>query len=121
MWRIPSNVLSNQLNPSAVVQQSIVNLANGAQVDFDFLIDYNPWLDMFLSSDVALVVRVFVRESATGTFRQLGADYAVALSANAQQPFTRLRVPGSEARVRVLNNSGGASTRLQAQVHSRRD
>lgn len=99
-------------------QQTTANLANGASIDFDFNLDYNPILDMFLFCDVALIVRVFVRQSSLDTYRQLGADSAY-VAGTLTNILAALRVPGSQGRVRILNNSGGASATLSAQIHAR--
>lgn len=109
------------VTPQVTHQETTANLANGASIDFDFNIDANPLFDMFVASNVDLIVRVFVRQSAADIYRQLGVDYlTVALSPiQPVSPFTALRVPGSQARIRLLNSSGAASTTLSAQVHSR--
>lgn len=99
-------------------QQTTTNLAAGASVDFDFNMDYNPILDMFVFCDIALIVRVFVRQSSSDTYRQLGADSNV-VAATMTNVLAALRVPGSQARVRILNNTAGASATLSAQVHAR--
>jgi hypothetical protein len=108
--------------PQVSHQETTANLADGASLDFDFNIDSNPLFDMFVFADQALVVRVFVRQGAADTYRQLGADYNIAANV-LTQPFgtslQALRVPGSQTRVRLLNASGAATTVLSAQVHSR--
>lgn len=106
--------------PQSSKQATTANLANLASIDFDFNIEFNPLFDMMIACDVALIVRVFCRQGAADTFRQLGADYIIPAGLVAQtQPFVALRVPGDQARVRVLNNSGGPSATLSAQVHAR--
>lgn len=104
--------------PQVTNQETLANLANGASIDFDFNIGFNPVFDMFVFADAALIVRVFVRQSVTDTYRQLGGDYGVAAS-TMTHVLNGLRLPGAQARIRLLNSSGGATTALSAQVHSR--
>ena len=124
-YTVPSDAAGSTVTslPQVSHQETTANLANGASIDFDFNIDYNPLFDMFVFADQALIVRVFIRQGAADTYRQLGADYLVPI--NTMQDVLRnldgspLRVPGSQVRVRLLNSSGVATTVLTAQVHSR--
>lgn len=108
--------------PQYQQKTTTLNLNGQASVDLDFTIDVTPWIDMFVFLDQAGIVRLFVREATSGTYRQLGADYPLVASV-LTQPFTRLRVPGSQLRVRLINNAAAgaanATTVLAAQVHAR--
>lgn len=108
-----------QAIPELVTGESTTNLANNASTDFDFNIDYTPIFDMFVYADQALTVRVFVRQDSTDTFRQLGADIPANAAAALGNPLSGLRVPGSMARIRLINLSGVTTTALSAQVHTR--
>lgn len=104
--------------PQVTHQETTANLADGASIDFDFNIDSNPVFDMFLRADQNLIVRVFVRLSSSDTYTQLGGDYLY-VQPNLMNVLSALRVPGSMARIRILNSSGAATTVLAGQVHSR--
>jgi hypothetical protein len=104
--------------PQVTHQETTANLAAGAAINFDFNVDYNPIFDMFVFATQILDVTIFVRQSTTDTYRQLG----VALSGTANaliQILNNVRYPGSQVRITLTNNTGVATTALSAQVHSR--
>lgn len=108
--------------PQYQLKTTTVNLNGQASVDLDFTIDVTPWLDMFVFMDQAGIVRLFTREGSSGIYRQLGADYPIVASV-LTQPITRLRIPGSQLRVRLINNAAAgaanATTVLVEQIHAR--
>jgi hypothetical protein len=120
-YNIPADVspyAPATLVPQVTHQETTANLAAGASINFDFNIDYNPIFDMFVFCDIVLDVTLFVRQSASDTFRQLGGAIS-GVAATLTQILAGLRLPGSQARVTLTNNTGGASTTVSAQVHSR--
>jgi hypothetical protein len=108
-----------QALPEYSAQQTTSTLAAGASTDFDFNISFSPIFDMFVYADVALTVRVFVRQSSTDTFRQLGADIAANAAGEVGNPLSNRRLPGEQVRIRLINNSGSAATSVSAQVQAR--
>lgn len=111
---------STSVTPQVTHQETTANLGAGASIDFDFNIDSNPLFDLWIRTDQALTVRVFVRQGQSDVYAQLGNDYLVpANHPNAGQVLTALRVPGSQARIRLLNLGGAPTANLSAQVHSR--
>lgn len=119
------NIILSATPPTAVVPavdhaETDVNLATGASIDFDFNIDQTPIVDGMVRADQALIVRCFTRLSPSDTFVQILNDILVAaditkftIALNVQ------RFPGSQLRIRVLNNSGFPTTTLRAQFHIR--
>jgi hypothetical protein len=106
------------LVPQVTHQETTANLAAGASINFDFNIDFNPFFDMFVFADQILDVTIFVRQSSSDTFRQLGAALSTVASVMTQI-LTAVRMPGSQLRVTLTNNTVTATTVLSAQVHSR--
>lgn len=105
--------------PAISKQSTTANLANGAQIDLEFTIDQVPILDMMLSADQVLTVQTFVRIDTTDTYRQIDNDINSAGSAKYERMLDGKRFPGSLLRVRIINNSGVATTRLAAEVQAR--
>lgn len=111
---------SQVIIPQRSVQATTLNLAGGAQIDFEFNIDVSPIFDMFVRSDQVLIVRVFVRASTSDSYAQLGNDYNIAaLHPSAAQPLTGIRLPGSQVRIRLRNDGVAATANLSAQIHAR--
>jgi hypothetical protein len=111
---------TSTLVPEVQKQQTTVNLAAAASIDFDFNVDTDPIFDMFVFADQILDVLIFLRQGASDTFRQLDAAiYASGVANVLKQLLTGVRFAGSQVRVRLINNSGVATTVLSAQVHAR--
>lgn len=106
--------------PQVSVQQTTVNLANGASIDFDFTTDTGPLFDLFVFADQVLDVHIFLRQGAADTYRKLdNATYAQGVANVMKQLIRGLRLAGSNVRIRLVNNSGAATTVVSAQVHAR--
>lgn len=115
---------STSTDSSAIIGEvvklaSTANLAVGASIDFDFNNDYAPIYDALCFANLALDIAVFVRQSSSDTFRQLGAT-TPANAANAMgNPLSGRRLPGSQTRIRFTNNGAATTTSLSIQVHAR--
>jgi hypothetical protein len=110
--------------PEVARKESIgVQLADAGTMNFDFNIDTHPIIDMFVRTDRALEAVVFVRASPADTFAQLGGVFgpipAAELHPAASYLINSLRLPGSQARIQLQNNTGAPTTVLVVQVHAR--
>ena len=112
--------------PQVQTQRSTTNLGVGGAVDFDFSSDTNPLFDGFVFADQILTVVIFIREASTGTFRQWGAVYTMPTASAIWAPFSAppgspavaSRIPGTNVRIEVQNNSGVATTTLAVQFRA---
>jgi len=106
--------------PQVQSQQTTANLAAGAAITFDFVIDTNPIFDLFVFADQVLTINVYIRQSGSDTFRLLNnAQYAAGIANVLGDLIAGQRFPGSQVRIELKNNSGVGTTILSAQVHSR--
>jgi hypothetical protein len=104
--------------PQVQHQETLVNLAAGASIDFFFQLDFGPILDTFVFADQVITQRVFVRQSTLDTYRQLGGDNAGTANTLVQLS-NGARLPGSQLRLRFINLSGAGTTAISIQAHVR--
>ena len=122
---LPSTAAGAPIVPQVAKQTTTVNLGIGASIDFDFASDSAPIFDLLVFADQIITVVIFIQQAAGLAFRQWGNTYVMPAASTLWAPFSPgppgggIRIPGTTVRIELQNNSGVATTVLEAEVQQR--